>query len=441
MAGETRQTLIHLHTSDNRAPSGSVLTVGEIAVSHPNVQDAALYTKIDNNHVAKFITDIEIDTRISAATEGLNNIVYTREEFSATTISGSLVDTLVVRNIIEENERVTAAAINTVNDKVIELSGETISEISAVNDSIDELSGATISEISSINSNIGELSGATVSEISSINSNIDGLSGGTVSGLNALDDKVGELSGGTVSVLNDVNELSGATVSNLSDIYTKIEELSGATTDLPPIIDTVEDFWSGLTESGSLVDALVVKDVIVENNDRIIENEQVTSASLNDLNGRINTVSGTVIDLAGEISGLTFTDYASAITINGTQHNVSNNAVNLGSYLSASTDYVSAVTINGTQYNVSNKKVNLGSYLSANTDYVSAVTVNGVQYNVSGKKVNIGSYLSASTAHVTTIPQTETSAATTTVINYMTENGTASSTTIVQDLIIDCGTF
>jgi hypothetical protein len=416
MAGETRQTLIHLHTSDNRAPSGSVLTVGEIAVSHPNVQDAALYTKIDNNHVAKFITDIEIDTRISAATEGLNNIVYTREEFSATTISGSLVDTLVVRNIIEENERVTAAAINTVNDKVIELSGETISEISAVNDSIDELSGAT------------------VSEISSINSNIDGLSGGTVSGLNALDDKVGELSGGTVSVLNDVNELSGATVSNLSDIYTKIEELSGATPDLPPIIDTVEDFWSGLTESGSLVDALVVKNVIVEN-------EETTSASLNDLNGRINTVSGTVIDLAGEISGLTFTDYASAITINGTQHNVSNNAVNLGSYLSASTDYVSAVTINGTQYNVSNKKVNLGSYLSANTDYVSAVTVNGVQYNVSGKKVNIGSYLSASTAHVTTIPQTETSAATTTVINYMTENGTASSTTIVQDLIIDCGTF
>ena len=212
MAGETRQTLIHLHTSDNRAPSGSVLTVGEIAVSHPNVQDAALYTKIDNENIAKFITDIEIDARISAATEILDNIIYTREEFS------------------------------------------------------------------------------------------------------------------------------------------------------------------GITESGSLVDALVVKEVIVEN-------EEVTSASLNDLNSKLGSVSGAVVDLAEEITAITLTDYASAITINGVQHDVSNNAVDLGYYLSAAT------------------------------------------------------------AHVTTIPQTENASAITTTINYVKADGSASAVTITQDLIIDCGTF
>ena len=75
------------------------------------------------------------------------------------------------------------------------------------------------------------------------------------------------------------------------------------------------------------------------------------------------------------------------------------------------------------------------------TQYASAITINGTQHDVVNNGVDLGNYLSASTAHITTIQQTETASAVTTTINYVTDAGTASAATIVQDIVIDCGTY
>jgi len=108
---------------------------------------------------------------------------------------------------------------------------------------------------------------------------------------------------------------------------------------LQDVITTVGDY-SGLTQSGSLVDAYVVKQVIDEN-------EFVTAEALNDLNTRTNTLSATTNNLEDRVTVLeqaTPDYYATAITINNTSHTVSANTVDLGNYLSGSTQYISDIS-------------------------------------------------------------------------------------------------
>lgn len=108
---------------------------------------------------------------------------------------------------------------------------------------------------------------------------------------------------------------------------------------LQDVVTTVGDY-SGLTQSGSLIDAYVVKQVIDEN-------ELVTAEALNDLNTRTNTLSATTNNLDTRVTVLeqaTPDYYATAITINNTSHTVSANTVDLGNYLSGSTQYISDIS-------------------------------------------------------------------------------------------------
>ena len=79
-----RQKLIHLHTSENRAPVADDLHFGEIAVMH-NEEAQALYIKTGNsgsqtNAVVKFITEDAVKSLISGAT---NDFVALKTEVSA----------------------------------------------------------------------------------------------------------------------------------------------------------------------------------------------------------------------------------------------------------------------------------------------------------------------------------------------------------------------
>ena len=229
----------------------------------------------------------------------------------------------------------------------------------------------------------------------------------------------------------DTVDLSG--VQNADDLKA-IEALVGTkgvlkktaanTWELVYVVDTVSDF-SGLTASGSLVDAKVVKDVIVQN-------ERVTSAALNDLNDRINELSGGSASDITELSGSVITLSASTVAIESGLNELSGAVESL-----TFTQYASAITINGTQHDVVNNGVDLGDYLSASTK----VRINNTDVSLNEGKFDLGSFLSASTAHITTIQQAETASAVTTTINYVTDAGTASAATITQDLIIDCGTY
>lgn len=68
-----RKVVINVHSSDNRAPSGSTLNYGEIAVSHSSKENASLYTKISDDVVAKFISEDAINGRISGYTDSKFN--------------------------------------------------------------------------------------------------------------------------------------------------------------------------------------------------------------------------------------------------------------------------------------------------------------------------------------------------------------------------------
>ena len=58
-----RQKLIHLHTSEVKAPSQGVLNLGEIAVQH-NDTEAALYIEKNNGTIAKFIDATAVEAKV-----------------------------------------------------------------------------------------------------------------------------------------------------------------------------------------------------------------------------------------------------------------------------------------------------------------------------------------------------------------------------------------
>lgn len=65
-----RQVLINLHNSAG-TPTAAQLEYGEIAVVHSDVTTATIYTKVSDDTVAKFITDLAVDAKIKTVTDEL----------------------------------------------------------------------------------------------------------------------------------------------------------------------------------------------------------------------------------------------------------------------------------------------------------------------------------------------------------------------------------
>ena len=80
MAENIRQKLVHLHTSEVKAPSQGVLNLGEIAVQHNN-DEAALYIEKTNGEIAKFIDATAVEAKIEVEklrAEGIEDGLATR---------------------------------------------------------------------------------------------------------------------------------------------------------------------------------------------------------------------------------------------------------------------------------------------------------------------------------------------------------------------------
>ena len=216
MANNSRQILIHLHSEDNRAPSGSILTHGEIAVSHNNLKDAALYTKIDDDNVAKFISEIEVDTRISAATEILNDVIDSIEAFSGLTESGHLVDAKVIKDVIVDNEEVTSAALNDLNDRMIDNEEVTSAALNDLNDRMTDNEEVTSAALNDLNDRLTYIE----------------VSGSSSSDLDALSASVVTLSAQTVTIEENLDVLSGHVLTTEYVVSTAINDLNDRIIDL-----------------------------------------------------------------------------------------------------------------------------------------------------------------------------------------------------------------
>jgi hypothetical protein len=112
-----------------------------------------------------------------------------------------------------------------------------------------------------------------------------------------------ELSGKTVTAITSTNGSITASTDDAAGCKTYDIETDASKIKMSGFTST-DGVLSGITPASSVTEAF-------EEVDRIItENEQITSEALNDLNSRINTVSG-------EVETLT-TDSLSGITVNGT---------------------------------------------------------------------------------------------------------------------------
>ena len=215
-----------------------------------------------------------LDTRLSnleASAITTDDVVDTVSDFSALTVSGKVVDALVVKDVIVQNERITSAALNDLNDKIVELSGATPSLETTLAVSGDSAITVTVGE---------ETSNALVVPYATSAETIVGtiMTVGEFSGLTEtgkyVDAKV------LKDVIKDNEEITSTAINDLNE---RIIELSGAT----PTIDLIstEEEFSGLTVSGKVADALVLKNVIEDN-------EEVVANALIDINDKINELSG-----------------------------------------------------------------------------------------------------------------------------------------------------
>ena len=238
MTRDNRQILINPHSSQEKVPVGA-LNLGEIAVQHNNVDDAALYveTVADSESastVAKFITEKAIEARIDDAIDtvqleidGINEAVglphdpemwdsgmsvwdaieHTYQEMTAGTAAANTKLELVGGS--DDYLGLTAVKDDATSSVTYYLSSKGIDErvesaYTIVTEKVTELSAATETLIESaytiLTEKITELSGAvesfssaTVERIETVENNLEELSGATEEAIADLQDQIEEL--------------------------------------------------------------------------------------------------------------------------------------------------------------------------------------------------------------------------------------------------------
>ena len=210
MTRDNRQILVNPHSSVEKIPAG-VLNLGEIAVQHNNVEDAALYveTVADSasaETVAKFITEKAIDSKIDDAMDvlqmeidGINEAVGLPHETGH--FSGDVVWD-AIEQMYEEMTAGTAAASTKLElddepdtDKYMTLTAATSQETSSVtytiglkgiDDAMEALESGFTAQINEVVDMVEDIT-------EEIDDKIEALSAGTLEEVNKLEDAIEEL--------------------------------------------------------------------------------------------------------------------------------------------------------------------------------------------------------------------------------------------------------
>lgn len=212
MTRDNRQILINPHSSQEKIPAGA-LNLGEIAVQHNNVEDAALYveTVADSqsaNTVAKFITEKATKVLIEDAYNLLNNEIDAINEavglpHSAGTFSGDVVWD-AIEQIYEEMTAGTAAA----NTKVISANTEDTENFMS-------LTSAKDAETSSVTYTIG----------------LHGITDAIDSAWESAHTEIQELSAATKAIVEDLDYAGvtqeGKAVINVTEVDGKVSAVTG----------------------------------------------------------------------------------------------------------------------------------------------------------------------------------------------------------------------
>ena len=269
-----------------------------------------------------------LDTRLSnleASAVTIDDIINTEEAFSALTASGKVVDAKLIKDIIYDNEETTASALNNLNDKIIELSGAT-PDINMVS-TVESLSALTESgyvvDAKLIRDIVYDNEETTASALNNLNDKIIELSGTTpslettlaVSGDSAITVTVGEETSNALVVPYSISASTSVSALTITNTVTTEAELSA------------------LTQSGSYVDAKLIRDIIYDN-------EEVTSLAINDLNEDKEDKSNKV---SAVTSGSTDEQYPTAKCVYGLQKKIEDNDIAIAGVLNDLNDRIDSL--------------------------------------------------------------------------------------------------
>ena len=317
-----KKHLINVHTSTGTtAPTGASLYLGEIAVQHtPN--DPALWIKVGSAETSteyeKFIGLTEITnifnmsqilgsgytysgipyvnsaTTIADAYSALTKELIDDELVTAAALndlndripepvdleplSASVVTNVqninILSAVVEENELVTAAALNDLNDKINMISANTSGDY-ITREEFEDHEEVAAAAFNDLNSRLIDLADNTDAEIEDINSQFTVLSG-----------MVRELSGNS-----GAGAITSVTIDGSGNVVTNATYVNSALTITKGIVEA-GILGSGYTYSGLpyVNSATSIADAYSAITKELIDDEKVTAAALNDLNNRIANV-------------------------------------------------------------------------------------------------------------------------------------------------------
>jgi len=266
--------IINVHTSTGTTePISANMYLGEIAVQHtPN--DPALWIKVGSDESSttyeKFIGETEILNIINS-----NNILgsgYTYSGIPYINSSTTIADAYsALTNEIIDNEKVTAAAFNDINDRIggvltIETNGEVAGTYSP--------SANTVISFDFVwDDSLG--------------------SGYTYSGLPYVTSAT-SIADAYSALTKEVLDTEVVAAEALNDLNSRVNELSGSISDIH--VDMI--LGSGYTYSGLpyVTSATSIADAYSALTSEMIDDEKVAAGAFNDLNSRVIELSGNISD-------------------------------------------------------------------------------------------------------------------------------------------------
>lgn len=288
MTRDNRQILINPHSSQEKVPVGA-LNLGEIAVQHNNVEDAALYveTVADSQSaetIAKFITEQAIEkliasaeTELDAKIDALNEAVGVAEEGwdSGKTVWEAIEQTY------EEMTAGTAAASTKLyiddldhDEEYLKLRYIKDDESSAISyyiksEGIDE---RVDSAYTILNEHIESAYTIVNETINKLEEKVEELSAGTEAEIDRLDDKVDELSAATEEA-----------ISNIADAIEELEEEINANEVSSLDGSIVVTPMTGGTDLSVNIDG---KSIVLNDNNELVADLKLTAVTPSSVNVR-----------------------------------------------------------------------------------------------------------------------------------------------------------
>ena len=318
-----KKHLINVHTSTGTtAPTGASLYLGEIAVQH-TPDEPGLWIKMgtseSSDEYEKFIGETKITSMLSEARILGSAYTYTGlpQVNSATTLEAAY--SALTKEVVD-GSLVVASALNDLNGRVIEVSGNTP-------DMTNYYDKGEVEHIISV-------SGGT--DVSPLSGAVESLSAAVVSN-KAETDKIAVTA---VTVTGEGNAVTAATYAGSA--------LTLAMGDVGGDIDMI--LGSGYTYSGLpyVTSATSLADAYSALTREMIDDEKVVSEALNDLNGRVGAVSADTMSVMAHTAdtGAHVTAAQKTAWTNGANSGASayTMAQNLSASVIANRDAISALT-------------------------------------------------------------------------------------------------